>query len=420
MFKESNRIIVVDNSLEDLNKIAHEFNHKGIGCRTILYDGITFPQKPLTGIRIAFFDINLSQAFSENDRYATLENAIQSYISPENGPYILIFWTNKADWKNNFIEYINREPNVPNIVRDQLQPLYISTIDKTLVSEENTLETMLKEQLGNQIVELCMDIDNQLVEASSRTISTLLSMIPVGNKWGEPVTFEDEFKKLFSKIAVSSYGLQNAKENPNGAIKEALLPVLTHSMPERDIWKPFLSPYISGIQSDSNIILGGENAIEKLNNFFLIEETINNPSTRGAVVELDPSLFQAYFNISYPDWKIQEFGESPKITDAYPIAVEISAACDYSQQNHRIHKYLIGIACAQKIPDRKKINICLTDVLLYDMNPLYIALDFNYIFVNQNAPIIKKVLFGFKKEMMDMIGNKYANHISRIGITSFK
>ena len=158
MFKESNRIIVVDNSLEDLNKIAHEFNHKGIGCRTILYDGITFPQKPLTGIRIAFFDINLSQAFSENDRYATLENAIQSYISPENGPYILIFWTNKADWKNNFIEYINREPNVPNIVRDQLQPLYISTIDKTLVSEENTLETMLKEQLGNQIVELCMDI----------------------------------------------------------------------------------------------------------------------------------------------------------------------------------------------------------------------------------------------------------------------
>jgi hypothetical protein len=100
-----------------------------------------------------------------------------------------------------------------------------------------------------------MDIDNQLVEASSRAVSTLLSMVPVGNRWGEPVTFEDEFKKLFSKIAVSSYGLQNAKENPNGAIKEALLPVLTHSMPERDIWKPFLSPYITGIQSDKNIIL---------------------------------------------------------------------------------------------------------------------------------------------------------------------
>ena len=28
-------------------------------------------------------------------------------------------------------------------------------------------------------------------------------------------------------------------------------------------------------------------------------------------------------------------------------------------------------------------------------------------------------LFIFKKEIMDMIGNRYANHISRIGITSF-
>ena len=420
MFKESNRIIVVDNSSEDLNKIAYEFNHKGIGCRTILYDGISFPEEPLTGVRMAFFDINLAQTFSENDRYATLEKAMKSDIAPENGPYILIFWTNKAEWKDHFIEYINREPNVPNIVRDQLQPLYISTIDKTLISEENTLESMLNEQFGNHIVELCMDIDNQLVEASSNTLNSLLSMIPVGNRWGEPVSFEDEFKKLFSKIAVSSYGLQNAKEDPYGAIKEALLPVLTHSMPEHDIWKPFLSPYISGIQSESNIILGGENAIEKLNNFFLIEENISSPSARGAVVELDPSLFQEYFNISYPDWRKQEFGESPNITDAFPIAVEISAACDYSQQNHRTHKYLMGIASSQKIPNKKKINVCLTDVILYNEKPLYIALDFNYIFVNQNAPIIKNVLFGFKKEMMDMIGNKYANHISRIGITSFK
>jgi len=187
MFKDSNRIIVVDNSQEDLNQIAQEFNRKGIGCRTILYDGVSFPKTPLTGIRIAFFDINLSQTFSENDRYATLEDAIKLYISPENGPYILIFWTNKADWKDNFIEYINRDANVPNIVRDQLQPLYISTIDKTLVSEENSLESMLKEQLDNQIVELCLDVDNQLAEASSKAMSTLLSMIPVGNRWGEPI-----------------------------------------------------------------------------------------------------------------------------------------------------------------------------------------------------------------------------------------
>lgn len=327
-----------------------------------------------------------------------MEDAIKLYISPENGPYILIFWTNKADWKDNFIKYINRDANVPNIVRDQLQPLYISTIDKTLVSEENTLESMLKEQLGNPIVELCMDVDDQLVEASSKAMSTLLSLVPVGDRWGEPTLFEDEFKKLFSKIAISSYGLQNAKEYPYSAIKEALLPVMTHSMPKRDIWKSFLSPYIASIQNESDITLRGENAIEKLNNFFLIEENIYSPSSRGAVVELDPSLFQEFFNISYPDWKRQEFGESSVITGAFPIAVEISAACDYSQQNYRNHKYLMGIACSQKITNnKKKINICIVSAILFNKQPLYIAFDFNYIFINHKSPIIKKGVIWFQK-----------------------
>ena len=52
--------------------------------------------------------------------------------------------------------------------------------------------------------------------------------------------------------------------------------------------------------------------------------------------------------------------------------------------------------------------------------PLFIAFDFNYVLVDYEPSIIESMLFGFKKEMMDMIGNQYANHISRIGITSFK
>lgn len=419
MFKESNRIIIVDNDQADLDKISHEFNLKGIGCRTFLYDGINFPDEPLSNIRIAFFDINLSQSFSEKDKYAVLEHAIESYISIENGPYVLIFWTNNAGWKNEFINFINRDPNQRNVVRDKLKPYFISIIDKTTISPENTLESMLKQQFENQIVDLYMNFDNQLTDASNKTITDLFSMIPLGGRWGDPINFEEELQKLFSKIAISSWGLKNAKSDPDGAINDALLPVIGHCLSHQQIWKSFLSEYIEPLEPETKINLQNTTLMQ-LNNFFLIDETVNEINVRGVVVKLNSSLFNQYFNLDFNTWKQKEFGESPNINDAFPIAVEISAACDYCQQNPRNNKYLLGIASYNKIPDKKKINVFIADAFLFNNTTLYLAFDFNYLLINNSPSIIEEPLFGFKKEMMDMLGNKYANHISRIGITSFK
>lgn len=420
MFTESNRIIIVDNSQDDLNKISREFNLKGIGCRTILYDGVTFPEEPFTDVRIAFFDVNLGQAFSDTEKYAILENAIGSYISQGNGPFVLIFWTNNAQWKDGFIDYVNRDPESENIVRDKIKPYYISVIDKTSISERNTLESMLKEQLGNHLVELCLNFDNQLKVASDKSISNLLSMIPIGDEWGHPNLFEDGLKKMFAKIAVSSWGLSNSKTNPDNAINDAILSVVAHSLPQKRIWSVFLNDYLSQLNSDKEIQIEEKEILLKLNNFFLIDEDVINIKKRGAVVRLKSNLFSSYFGIDYCTWRKNEFGESPNIENAFPIAVEISAACDYCQQNRRNNKYLMGIACNQAIPNKKKINIIYSDAFIYQGQPLYVAFDFNYVFVDYDPSIIDSMLFGFKKEMMDMIGNRYANHISRIGITAFR
>ncbi|MNL76996.1 hypothetical protein D3C87_2030620 [compost metagenome] len=49
-----------------------------------------------------------------------------------------------------------------------------------------------------------------------------------------------------------------------------------------------------------------------------------------------------------------------------------------------------------------------------------IWLNLNYVFgTSVNDKRLGKVKFRLKKEIMDMIGNKYAGHVSRIGITSF-
>ena len=420
MFIESNRIIIVDNSQDDLNKIAREFNLKGIGCRTILYDGVTFPEEPYTDVRIAFFDVNLGQAFSDTEKYAILENAISSYISQENGPFVLIFWTNHAQWKDGFIDYVNRDPDSENIVRDKIKPYYISVIDKTSISERNPLGNMLKEQLDNQLVELCLNFEEQLKVASDRTFSNLLSMVPIGEEWGRPNLFENELKKMFALIAISSWGMQNAKGNPDSAINDAILPVVEYSLPQNRIWRNFIIEYLMSLQSSKDIQLTDKSIPLKLNKFFLVDEKNVNIKSRGAVVKLKPELFERYVGVDYPTWIKNEFGESPNLQQAFPLAVEISAACDFSQNKRRVYKYLMGIGCHHKLPNINKKNIIIAETFIFDNQPLYIAFDFNYVLADYEPSIIETMLFGFKKEMMDMIGNQYANHISRIGITSFR
>lgn len=422
MFKESNRIIIVDNEQDDLDKIAREFNLKGIGCRTILYDGINFPEKPYTDVRLAFFDVNLAQVSSDQEKYAVLEDAMKAYISEENGPFVLIFWTSNSRWKDGFIDYVNRD--VDNEIRDRIKPYYISIIDKTSISENNTLESLLEKQFGNQVVESCLNFDELLRVASDKAINKLLSIIPNGEAWGETDVFEGNLKKIFAKIAISSWGENNAKDNPDRAINDALIPIVSQSIPRENIWSKFLDGDLfdeKKLNNDS--LFKNSNILLSLNNYFHIEEGENiNKESRGVVVKLkSDKSFDDSFNMEFDTWKTAEFGDSPNIQNAFPIAVEISAACDYSQHKKRRLKYLMGIGNDQKININKKKNLSTFEDICfqYKGKTMYIALDFNYIFVDCNDSIIDSILFGFKKEMMDMIGSQYANHISRIGITKF-
>ena len=105
---ENNRIIIVDDIENDLYQLRDTFYKKGIGCRSFLYDGFTFPNTPLKGVRFAFFDINLKHANQDADIYATLKEAITKYISYDNGPFVLVFWSKNTDKISGFSQFVNR------------------------------------------------------------------------------------------------------------------------------------------------------------------------------------------------------------------------------------------------------------------------------------------------------------------------
>ncbi len=111
------------------------------------------------------------------------------------------------------------------------------------------------------------------------------------------------------------------------------------------------------------------------------------------------------------------------------IAIELSAACDFSNKKSRINKYILGVLTSNINPDiEKDINLKIRPEACYHLggccfnhnnNDYHIWLNLNYVFgAKPDDRRLGNTLFILKKEIIDMLGNKYASHISRIGITS--
>lgn len=91
MLETNNNIIIVDDQERDLRYLSNVFCEYGIGCRTFLYDEFATPRDPLENVKLAFFDITLTDAGGDNAQMAVLRDALKSYISVKNKAFVLVF-----------------------------------------------------------------------------------------------------------------------------------------------------------------------------------------------------------------------------------------------------------------------------------------------------------------------------------------
>lgn len=440
-YKPNNKIIIVDDVQTDLDDLSKEFHGNGIGCKTFLYD-INYAV-PLQNVRIAFFDININPAGggSDSQKFNSLATAIKQYIRHDNGPYALIFWTKDSDVISNLIKYIaERHTDCP-------KPFYVSHIDKSdfIQNPQEKIDAVLSEQT----IELLFDFENKTSISASETINQIYKITPSTDNWGTNTNFKENFERIFSKISTSTLGYELAQKNPDRAVYEALMPIINYKIINNSIAEDNWAKFLKEI-SNRNLQYPEDFAEGLLNTIFHIDNTSTvTEDIRGAVFEYNfnvPFLEKIIFNLLPYFSKLeaeskQQFskfftfreGVPEKIKDSIRgrskfIILEISSACDFSQNKDRNHKYILGLITPKfekNIIDSEKIgnSIFYKDLPLFHLDELdefNIWLNFNYIISdfskNKN---FGKPLFILKKEIMDLIGNRYANHVSRIGITSF-
>lgn len=446
MFKVSNKIIIVDDIQAQLDTLSQAFLDNGIGCRPFLYEN-TY-NIPLSNIRVAFFDLNIGEK-TVNDTGKTPEDieklnsavyndlaiALNQYISVDNGPFALIFWTRNKKIIEGFIKYMQ---NPKRGFSKTPSPIFIDCIDKDEVNKEN-LPSKLLDILNIEEIKFLFNFETKANEAAEKTINKLYDIIPKDEKWGENKILFDNLGKILSKIAASTLGIEHSKENPNKAVYEGLLPILNSELinSESEVnWEVILAPLYAGkIVSPDDIIQ------RKVNSVFHIEPFDPDKGKRGSVIELDKfdnKVLESLNIYDINEWfdKLFPFKTNAKglvqkrFIRRYSklIAIELSAACDYSNQKPRINKYVLGfltpcfdikndIVSSQRIESSYHLGGCDFHIEEYNFQ---IWLNLNFVFgVRSDDPRLGRSLFIMKKEIMDMLGNKYASHISRIGITSF-
>lgn len=451
MFELQNRIIIVDNNKGELETLGKSFFENGLGCRTFLYDEAY--NSPLKNIRIAFFDINLTTKNVDHNYDNTtdlikhnssifndLGNALNLYIAKDNGPFVLVFWTANKDVVNAFVEYM-QDPN--RGFQNTASPILISFIDKGefMQQDSSLLSDKVISLFNNDKIKFLFDFENKASLAGEKTINRIYDIIPKDAKWGETAILFDNLSKILSKIAASTLGFAHSKENPSKAVYEGLIPILNNELSLINScvnWNSLLAPLFDAASYEK--IVSPDDLIQrKVNSVFHIENSNGNKDVRGAVIKIDKansallqtlniSNINAWFNDLIPFNSDKDSVKNLVRNASTLIALEISAACDYSNKKDRINKYILGfvtpfINVKDDIAKQRRIessyHVGGTN-FHFDNNDFQIWLNLNFVFgTKKDDTRLGESMFVLKKEIMDMVGNKYASHISRIGITSF-
>lgn len=432
MFKPENKIIIVDDIQEHLDTLSKPFYENGIGCKTFMYD-IDY-QFPLKNVRVAFFDIRINPTGggSVAQRYNDLANAIKQYIHVENGPFALIFWTSNKVEIEGIKDYIQeRHTDCP-------KPFLVDFIDKDeFLANPDNLTSKLGSVLNDDTLKCLFEFETLSSQSASMTINQLYEIIPTNDTWGASENFKENFEKVFSKIATSTLGLEHAKKNPGKAVFEAVLPIMNYhfsKLGNESLWNKILKTLKNArLSNEIPNIDGFKESI--LNTIFHIDnQDLAFPlDVRGAVIEIEKTepVFKENFGIEFTSWftHFMPIELSKRRRDvrnkSKVIAIEISSSCDYSQNRKRLNKYLLGIispVISKEEFGNNSIPLCQykLDCNFYIEDEFQIWMNLNYVFsALPNDRKFGTPLFILKKEIMDQIGNKYANHVSRIGITSF-
>lgn len=336
----------------------------------LLADRIAQNPAKLNGIRVIFQDLALISAGEpgRND-YEAAVATIESVISENNGPWLLVTWSTWAGAESGF--GTSKAEEMFNHLRENLKPTqapyaYVSLDTKPNFtshgnhSEVKKIETIAPSEIDELTIHIfekssafpatksLLSWETEVFRAISETISEITSFIKPGE------FFDPDLGNILYEMALADIGKNVAPENMKKGIKEVLSSILRDK----------IGATIDGLENFNTVDAERHTRLEnwkaKTNRIIHFEEiAVGSPLPPGSVIDISEHYqilpsggitageFGKFLRCNFLQFLRIENRQKEAVTAACSlIALDITPPCDHAQNKSPWSKYLVGI----KIP----------------------------------------------------------------------
>lgn len=446
------RIAIVDDNIEQAQPLMSVLSRHNIPYVFYKGDDVKYlPQAPENDIRILFLDLNLlgEKIEKEKDIRSVLFSVLRRIISPQNYPYVLIFWSRQeseyGEILNNLFKTDLRECSpiaIANYVKSDFFPNFSQELDES-ADDEKIMEELKKILSELPAYSYLMQWENCIHNSADETIQAIFHDFHSQDNW------KNSANCILDMFAHSYLDKQYRETSLEDQAKASLFFL-------NDVYYDTLESIIANSKIENVVELQYEEDADltsdiksKVNNYLLMSKSqtqINQPGciftgTDNSVecVKCSKAILNDSLNTEdiwnqvkeeYKDTRQQDaknlYDQLMKkrreaiFSTSLPCGVVVTPACDYAQKKAKYDRIVMGLiidSCYKELIDTKSEAIYVSPVFDEGLHERVLVLNYRY-FLTQDLRKVNgiKQLCRIRNSALSEIQSKLARHINRQGI----
>ena len=435
------RFVVIDDNPKHLDAILKVFQTLGTSCLGVVFD----PERGLEnqrfdGVRGLFLDLHLIDSTVTTDEtrhFATIAGILETSISPAGGPFVLVVWTEHAQYVQGLKEYLDE--SLDDGAKPHARPIAVMGLPKDRFIEIATGQILehraeeLRDAVEGTLSEkpqlaVLLAWEADVVAAAGATLSTVIELVPEEQRGS--TTFASGLDEVLSRLAGAAVGQPHVGVDPRAAITTALAPILADRIVNQTVSPADAEVWERAVTWRGKDALNSKTAgmVNRMLHVAVPPETIQ-PTDWGAVVEfpneLDDNTLQSLFGVTPDQLLGQEFKIEQKDRDrCRPRLVRVGAACDHAQNRPGPLWYLFGLEIACDIKrNRPPASEWSSPDLLLEPNtgPFFLAVNSRYSVSVPAAEAGKwQPAYRLREQLIMHLISHAGSYLTRPGIVQFR
>lgn len=439
-------VLILDDDVDDALVIQKALASQGIGAVLVIGGPeMKRPDVPLTGIRVAVLDIHLGVGTGSGGQIEHSKGVVNNLIDGQNGPYVAVVWTQKKDDYKAFKTQLDKI-TCPPVLTVPLNKADVLQVPSTSKQAEVILKS-IDDALSDAPALKFSNLWEQLVRdaASDTVVSLLLDQPPKSELSTERDESAESGSRAMAFLAAllkseTGQGLDN-HDDPTRALLAALNPVHFDKVEERSTraaraLQEAALPIKEAAQGTMDELSLAERA--QLNTALLFDRQASGLGAghiyafrNFSELELGPAL------PTEGDVRASILTDRYQNREDYPVYfLEVSAACDHSQDRINHARLIAGVAIpaehvesdSPKKTRKKEAQVIQRGERLLAVEPLNIPeRNSEVVFVwdallpvSVSAHILTELdpIGRFREPLVASLRSRIAHHISRPGYAS--